>query len=262
MKLNYTSLQHAVAAGRGGSRAASRARSACRSRCSPCTASCRASRSRSRTAARHARRVRADGGGALPGALSDTVADLLQRGLLVGPRHRGRLLGGAARGDHGRGSAARRGAARSGWDCALVGPGPGILGSAPPSATAASRRCRTAHAALSLGCEVVLAPRLSSGDPRERHRGLSHHTGPCWRCCCARCAVAVPSRLSLPVRRRTRARDRAGTATTRACVDVSGLVEPYLASGLPADHDGPLARGGSRTSSLAALAGGRRAART
>jgi hypothetical protein len=34
----------------------------------------------------------------------------------------------------------------------------------------------TAHAALALGCEVVLTARMSSGDPRERHQGLSHHT--------------------------------------------------------------------------------------
>ena len=34
----------------------------------------------------------------------------------------------------------------------------------------------TAHAALALGLETLLAPRMSSADPRPRHRGLSHHT--------------------------------------------------------------------------------------
>jgi hypothetical protein len=34
----------------------------------------------------------------------------------------------------------------------------------------------SAHAALALGCPAVLVPRMSSGDPRPRHRGLSHHT--------------------------------------------------------------------------------------
>ena len=34
----------------------------------------------------------------------------------------------------------------------------------------------TAHAALALGLPTLLSPRLSSSDPRPRHRGLSHHT--------------------------------------------------------------------------------------
>ena len=34
----------------------------------------------------------------------------------------------------------------------------------------------TAHAALALGLPTLLSPRLSAADPRERHRGVSHHT--------------------------------------------------------------------------------------
>ena len=34
----------------------------------------------------------------------------------------------------------------------------------------------TAHASLALGLETLVAPRMSSADPRPRHRGLSHHT--------------------------------------------------------------------------------------
>nr|MBA2505288.1 DUF3866 family protein [Thermoleophilaceae bacterium] len=34
----------------------------------------------------------------------------------------------------------------------------------------------SAHAALALGCEVIVVPRMSESDPRERHRGVSHHT--------------------------------------------------------------------------------------
>ena len=33
-----------------------------------------------------------------------------------------------------------------------------------------------AHAALALGLPTLLSPRISSSDPRPRHRGLSHHT--------------------------------------------------------------------------------------
>ena len=34
----------------------------------------------------------------------------------------------------------------------------------------------SAHAALALGLPTLISPRLSSADPRDRHRGLSHHT--------------------------------------------------------------------------------------
>jgi hypothetical protein len=33
-----------------------------------------------------------------------------------------------------------------------------------------------AHAALALGLPTMISPRMSSGDPRPRHLGLSHHT--------------------------------------------------------------------------------------
>jgi Protein of unknown function (DUF3866) len=33
-----------------------------------------------------------------------------------------------------------------------------------------------AHAALALGLPTLLSPRLSEADPRDRHRGVSHHT--------------------------------------------------------------------------------------
>jgi hypothetical protein len=32
------------------------------------------------------------------------------------------------------------------------------------------------HAALALGAPALLSPRLSAGDPRPRHQGLSHHS--------------------------------------------------------------------------------------
>ena len=100
----------------------------------------------------------------------------------------------------------------------------------------------------------MLVPRLSSGDPRERHRGLSHHTGPCCSCCCAPCGCRCPSGLSLP----------SSAALGRAIahgghegvgVDVTELVEAYLASGLPA---GTMGRSfeEDRDFFLAALAGG------
>jgi hypothetical protein len=63
-----------------------------------------------------------------------------------------------------------------GWDAALVGPGPGIIGSETALGHGGAMALDTAHAALALGMATLLSPRLSSADPRERHRGVSHHT--------------------------------------------------------------------------------------
>ena len=67
MKLNYTRLQHAVAAGRGASELAARARAPGRSRSSACTASSRRSRGRRPGAARGRARLRPDRGRRAPG---------------------------------------------------------------------------------------------------------------------------------------------------------------------------------------------------
>jgi hypothetical protein len=53
------------------------------------------------------------------------------------------------------------------------------------------------NAASSLGAEPILAPRLSSVDPRERHRGLSHHTRTVLRAALSGCRVAFPSACEL-----------------------------------------------------------------
>nr|MDP8944213.1 DUF3866 family protein [Actinomycetota bacterium] len=50
----------------------------------------------------------------------------------------------------------------------------------------------TAHAALALGCRTIVVPRMSSGDPRPRHRGISHHTLTVLRLLLREVAVAVP----------------------------------------------------------------------
>jgi uncharacterized protein DUF3866 len=114
-------------------------------------------------------------GGALPGELSDTVRELLDRGLLAAHVTAGPAFGGqhdaitvAGALDAGFGS--------EGWDAAIAGPGPGILGSATRLGHGGLAALDNAHTALALGCRTILVPRMSSGDERERHRGLSHHT--------------------------------------------------------------------------------------
>ncbi len=114
-------------------------------------------------------------GGALPGGMSDTVRQLLNRGLLAGHTTAGPAYGGAQEAITTAG-AIHDGLAEEGWDVALVGPGPGILGSGSALGHGGIVALDSAHAAIALGCPTVLTARMSSGDPRERHRGLSHHT--------------------------------------------------------------------------------------
>jgi len=114
------------------------------------------------------------GGGALPGSLSRDVAELRERGLLAGhvtapPAYGGErealsLVG------------ALDAAAELEWDAVLIGPGPGIIGSDTAYGHGGMAALDSAHAALSLGLPTAISPRLSSADPRDRHRGLSHHT--------------------------------------------------------------------------------------
>lgn len=114
-------------------------------------------------------------GGALPGSLSRDVGALRERGLLAGHVTAGPAYGG----EHeaisvigGLDAAARA----LGWDACVAGPGPGIIGSESRLGHGGMAALGTAHAALALSLPTLLAPRLSSSDPRPRHRGFSHHS--------------------------------------------------------------------------------------
>jgi Protein of unknown function (DUF3866) len=114
-------------------------------------------------------------GGALPSSFSHDVAELRDRGLLCGHVTAAPAYGGEheALSTVGALDAA---ATALGWDAILVGPGPGIIGSDTEFGHGGMAALDSAHAALSLRLPTILSPRLSSSDPRERHRGLSHHT--------------------------------------------------------------------------------------
>jgi hypothetical protein len=176
-------------------------------------------------------------GGALPGDLSDVVARLLERDLLadhltVAPCFGGGLDALTLEG------ALHAGFRRLEWDAAIVGPGPGILGSASALGHGGLAALHSAHSAISLGCRVVLAPRVSSRDERARHRGLSHHTQTVLDLLLRPVTVPRPSGLgaepsaalaeAIPGRGGHQAVD----------VDVDDLIEPYLETGLPAETMG------------------------
>jgi hypothetical protein len=130
-------------------------------------------------------------GGALPGSLSRDVAALRERGLLCGHITAGPAYGGEHEALSTAG-ALDAAAKRLGWEAILVGPGPGIIGSATEFGHGGMAALDSAHAALSLRLPTLLSPRLSSSDPRERHLELSHHTYTVLELLLAPVDVAVP----------------------------------------------------------------------
>ena len=164
------------------------------------------------------------GGGALPGGHSRAVADLRARGLLAGF-----LTAGPAYGGEGEAislpGAVHHGLHDRGWDAAVCGPGPGILGSGSALGHGGMAALDSAHGALALGCEVVLCARMSSGDPRPRHRGLSHHARIVLQLLLAPVTVAVPAGHGgeVPAGRHE-----------HTVVELTADLDGYVASGLPA----------------------------
>jgi hypothetical protein len=176
-------------------------------------------------------------GGALPGWLSDVVAQLLEQGLIAGHVSAAPCFGGAQEAITVEG-ALHAAATRLGWDGALVAPGPGMLGSASTLGHGGLEALHSSHAALALGVRPLLAPRLSSGDPRARHRGLSHHTRTVLSLLLRPVDVAVPDGMSEKTREQLlHAIEANGMHQPIAC-SVEDLGEPYLASGLPASTMG------------------------
>jgi len=137
-------------------------------------------------------------GGALPGGHSRTVRTLRERGLLAG-----HLTAGAAFGGEGEAistaGALHHGLRELGWDAAVCGPGPGIVGSGSALGHGGLAALDSAHVALALDCPTLLVARVSSGDQRERHRGISHHTLTVLDLLLEPVTVALPAGMRSPV---------------------------------------------------------------
>ncbi|HEY5816657.1 MAG TPA: DUF3866 family protein [Solirubrobacterales bacterium] len=167
-------------------------------------------------------------GGALPGSLSRDVVQLRERGLLCGHVTAAPAYGGE---DEALsvGGALDAAANSLGWDAALVGPGPGIIGSETRLGHGGMAALDNAHAALALGLPTLLSPRLSELDPRDRHRGVSHHTLTVLELLLGGVGVAVPEGdTEVGAQLAEAAGDRHGLREARP--DLTG----YAASGLPA----------------------------
>ncbi|MBA2442916.1 MAG: DUF3866 family protein [Rubrobacter sp.] len=128
-------------------------------------------------------------GGALPAGLSRTVRELRQRGLLYRVVTAGGCFGGDLEAPNVfSGLLAAAGDA----DLVLCGIGPGVVGTGSPYGHGGMSAATALNAACALGAEPVLAPRLSAADPRDRHRGLSHHSRAALSAALGSCRVAVP----------------------------------------------------------------------
>ena len=131
-------------------------------------------------------------GGALPGGHSCVVRELRDDGLLAGHLTAGAAFGGADGESITTAAALHHGLTALNWDAAVVGPGPGILGSGSALGHGGLQALDSAHTALALGCRALLVARMSSTDLRARHRGLSHHTRTVLDLLLAPVAVAIP----------------------------------------------------------------------
>jgi Protein of unknown function (DUF3866) len=165
-------------------------------------------------------------GGALPGSLSRDVAQLRERDLLCGHVTAAPAYGGEheALSVAGALDAAAKGL---GWDAALVGPGPGIIGSETRLGHGGIAALDSCHAALALGLPTLLSPRLSEADPRERHRGVSHHTLIVLEMLLGSLEVPVPEGNENLVA-------QLGVAGDHRLQEAQPDLDGYVASGLPA----------------------------
>jgi Protein of unknown function (DUF3866) len=166
-------------------------------------------------------------GGALPGAFSNDVAKLRERGLLCGHITAAPAYGGEreAIGVVG----ALDAAAEVGWQAVIAGPGPGIVGSETRYGHGGMAALDTAHAALALGLPTLLSPRISGTDRRPRHRGVSHHTRSVLELLLAPVEVPGPAGFDEPMEELWELVGDRHRLTGRAS-DLAG----YAASGLPA----------------------------
>jgi Protein of unknown function (DUF3866) len=135
-------------------------------------------------------------GGALPLGLSDTVRALRERGLIATTVSAGACFGGDA--ECVTTASAFAWAAAGGFDAVVCAIGPGIVGTASRLGHGGLAAADAANTAAALGGAPVLAVRVSSGDERQRHRGVSHHTRAVVELCLGDVVVAWPAALDAP----------------------------------------------------------------
>jgi hypothetical protein len=169
-------------------------------------------------------------GGALPAWFSRAVAGLREAGWLAATVTTGQSFGGdlEAVTVHSGLLAARHAV---GADLAIVAQGPGNLGTGTRWGYSGVAAGEAVNAAAVLGGRPVASLRVSFADPRERHRGVSHHSLTAYgRVALAAADVVVPA---LPGPEGARVADEAAPLAVRhrlVTVPVDGLDEALRAS--------------------------------
>lgn len=135
-------------------------------------------------------------GGALPIALSDTVRALRARELLNTTLSAGSCFGGDL--ECVTVASALAWSAGEELDAVVCSIGPGIVGTSSRLGHGGLAAAEAANTATALGGSPVLAVRVSSGDERARHRGVSHHTRAVFELCLGEVSVAWPAGLDAP----------------------------------------------------------------
>ncbi|WP_331272908.1 DUF3866 family protein [Motilibacter deserti] len=173
-------------------------------------------------------------GGALPVWFSRTVAALREAGWLAAAVTVGQAMGGDVEAVtlHTGLLAARH---VLGADVAVVAQGPGNLGTGTRWGFSGVAAGEAVNAVSTLGGRAVAALRVSGADPRERHRGVSHHSLTAYgRVALAAADVVVPRLADVlpgPLAEQVRA-EAAGLGSRHRLVEVScaGLPEALDAS--------------------------------
>jgi Protein of unknown function (DUF3866) len=162
-------------------------------------------------------------GGALPLSLSDAVRALRERGLIDVAVAASPCLDGEVQCTGV--ASALAWAAGAGYEAIVCALGPGVVGTGSRLGHGALSAADAVNTATALGGAPILAVRYSEADPRERHRGVSHHTRAVVELSRGAAAIAWPTGLAAPA-----------WLERREDVDVRGWRE--ACEGLPLDHMG------------------------
>src|SRR6266550_8234717 len=162
-------------------------------------------------------------GGALPVALSDALRALRELGYVEATIAVGACLDGDV--ECVSAASALLYAAAQKFDVVVCAIGPGIVGTGSTFSHGGLAAAEAANAAAALHGTPILAVRASQSDPRERHRGVSHHTRALLELCLGDVIVPWPTGYEAPP-----------WLEPRVDVDVSGWEQ--ACAGLPLAHMG------------------------
>ncbi|MGH9274818.1 MAG: DUF3866 family protein [Acidimicrobiales bacterium] len=130
-------------------------------------------------------------GAALPLALSDLVVDMVAAGLLAATITAGHAFGGDLEAVSVPSALALARHVMAA-DVAIVAMGPGVVGTGTALGTTSVEVAAVLDGAAALGGLPIAALRMSSGDARARHQGVSHHTRTALDLTRSRVLVAAP----------------------------------------------------------------------